>query len=224
MAATGSLSPREREVTDNPLLAVWQEVYGRDASYCWLDRPVGVDVESYRRRTAACAAWSFAVPSDEALDLIASYGPIVEIGAGTGYWASLLRIRGCDVIAYDRFGEDFHKWFPGGHYGDVRRGDVDQASEHADRTLLLVWPPMSSMALDALTAYETAGGRRLVYVGEGHGGCTADVEFFARLGQEYYDEDGNEHVDPSSWRQVAELPIPQWDGIHDWLTVYERQP
>lgn len=31
-------------------------------------------------------------------------GPgVVEVGAGTGYWGSLLRNRGVDVICYDRW-------------------------------------------------------------------------------------------------------------------------
>ena len=29
------------------------------------------------------------------------YAPILELGAGTGHWAALLRARGVDVLAYD---------------------------------------------------------------------------------------------------------------------------
>jgi hypothetical protein len=29
------------------------------------------------------------------------FSPIVEIGAGNGYWASLLRDAGCDIVAFD---------------------------------------------------------------------------------------------------------------------------
>ena len=35
------------------------------------------------------------------LDVIAEHSPIVELGAGTGYWAAMLARRGADVIAYD---------------------------------------------------------------------------------------------------------------------------
>src|SRR4051794_21992422 len=47
-------------------------------------------------------AFAWAVPSDEAIEEIARHGPIVEIGAGTGYWAWLLAQAGADVLAYDR--------------------------------------------------------------------------------------------------------------------------
>ena len=30
------------------------------------------------------------------------HSPLVEVGAGTGYWAALLRGRGARVFAYDR--------------------------------------------------------------------------------------------------------------------------
>ena len=44
---------------------------------------------------------AFAVPSGAALDLIARHAPIVEMGAGTGFWVSLLRSRGLDATAFD---------------------------------------------------------------------------------------------------------------------------
>lgn len=46
--------------------------------------------------------FAFAVPTEEVLEIVASLGkPVVEVGAGTGYWSWLLRNRGVDVIAYD---------------------------------------------------------------------------------------------------------------------------
>ena len=39
-----------------------------------------------------CALFAFGVPSSEAVDVLVGVGvPFVEMGAGTGYWASLLR-------------------------------------------------------------------------------------------------------------------------------------
>ena len=48
-------------------------------------------------------AYAWAVPSHEALSAIAEASPrgVVEIGAGTGYWAYELRDRGVSVAAYD---------------------------------------------------------------------------------------------------------------------------
>ena len=36
-------------------------------------------------------AYAWAIPSDEAIHAIAELGPLLELGAGTGYWAWLLR-------------------------------------------------------------------------------------------------------------------------------------
>ena len=52
-------------------------------------------------RVWACRLYSFATPTPQALDLLASLGDIVEVGAGTGYWAAALRARGVDVLAFD---------------------------------------------------------------------------------------------------------------------------
>lgn len=111
---------------------------------------------------------------------------------------------------------------------DVERGGPEQAGEHAQgRTLLLVWPPYSTaMTYDCAVAYHAAGGERIVYVGEGPGGCTGDAGFHLLLGADCYaygDDHDHERDDPQSqWREVAEVTIPQWQGIHDYLTVYER--
>ncbi|MBS1805580.1 MAG: hypothetical protein JST28_19625 [Acidobacteria bacterium] len=47
---------------------------------------------------------------------IARFAPIVEIGAGTGYWASLMRLGGVDILCYDKnppghpdFANHFHE-------------------------------------------------------------------------------------------------------------------
>src|SRR5579883_1374914 len=46
--------------------------------------------------------YAHAIPTNTALTAIADFAPIIEIGAGTGYWAFLLRRRGVDIICYDR--------------------------------------------------------------------------------------------------------------------------
>lgn len=43
--------------------------------------------QSFQKRDQMIHAYSWAVPGPEAIDAIASRGPIIEIGAGTGYWA-----------------------------------------------------------------------------------------------------------------------------------------
>lgn len=203
----------ERTTVDNPLLDAWLEHHGSGAPYRWMDRSRDLTSTWARgrdQRRHLNSVFSFAVPTPEVLDLIVGYGPVVEIGAGTGYWARLLTERGCDILAFDLLGEAFDKWFPSGQYGDVEKGGTEKAAEHADRTLLLVWPPYDEpMALDALTAYRDAGGQRLIYVGEGCGGCTGDEAF-------------HDALEGPGWTEVCSMAMPQWDGINDWFTVYER--
>lgn len=156
--------------------------------------------------------YAWAIPSEEALKLILSYGPIVEIGAGGGYWAHLLRERGGDVIAYDPCPEESvtEQAPPRRVWTDVEIGDHGRGGDHPDRTLLLVWPSYDEdWAEECLRAYLAAGGQRLVYVGEDWGGCCATEEFFM--------------LAESEMRAGASCAIPRWSFIHDALRVWERE-
>jgi hypothetical protein len=188
-------------VIANPLLDIWNQEQRHRAE--------GVLFE--RERTRCCSTYSWAIPNEAALRTIAEYSPIVEIGAGTGYWASLLRTLRADVIAYDIAppdlgGNPFHKLNVTHTY--VKFGDVSAVCAHHNRTLLLCWPPFDSpMAADCLRLYR---GNRVIYIGEGHEGCTGDLAFHLAL--------------DADWNEVKSVTIPQWYGLHDVLTVYERKP
>jgi hypothetical protein len=120
-------------------------------------------------------------------------GLIVDLGAGSGFWAHLLEREVAslqlpiDVVAIEK-SLDLYARREDGSIGvvggpaaarsdlwfDVREGDVAalvalQAQRRVD-TLLLVWPPCwQDMAFDAVRAFR---GRTVVYVGEPRGGCT----------------------------------------------------
>lgn len=180
--------------------------------------------------------YAYGVPNDEALDAIASVSPagVVELGAGTGYWARLLHDRGVDVVAYDRwppgsggnrFVDDTTEWFP------VQAGDELAVSMHADRTLLLVWPTWNeAWPGDAVAAFHDAGGAVLVFVGEGPGGSTGDSLLHARLGTYGACLACSLGVAdapcvcgaPPLWRAVRQITIPQWGGADDSCTIFER--
>lgn len=109
---------------DNALLRLW-EAWARDARFL-NDRFAFFDPEYTRQdnehekegtmymRRVAIRDYAYAVPSAEALDVIAqeSGGRVVEVGAGTGYWAWLLSRRGVDVVAVDTGGEMFFQDSP----------------------------------------------------------------------------------------------------------------
>ena len=56
-------------------------------------------------------AYSWAIPSNEVILKIAQHSPLLEVGAGTGYWSWLLRQARADIIATDR---DVQPTFLGG--------------------------------------------------------------------------------------------------------------
>jgi hypothetical protein len=161
------------------------------------------------RRTWCVRRYAFAIPTEAALETIARYAPIVELGAGNGYWTFLLRRRGVDCVAYDLAPPDRMpnpNVFRPFTWACVQQGDVDVLAGHGDRALFLCWPSYRDpFAARALNAYS---GTTLIYIGETRGGHTADDAFFDLL-------DG-------SWRIVEEVELPNWPGTRDALTVYSR--
>jgi len=153
-------------------------------------------------RVQACK-YSWAIPTPKAINRLVDCGPIVEIGAGSGYWAALITKAGGDVVAYDiqdekfNFVENFH---------EVEHGGPEKAALHPDRTLFLCWPSYcSTFAREALKAYQ---GNTVVYIGEWRG-CCATGSFFETLNNE--------------WAEIETIDIPQWEGIHDCMIIFERK-
>lgn len=189
-------------------------------------------------REDAIARYSFAIPTEEALDVIASCSPagVVEIGAGTGYWAKLLHDYGVDVIAYDFDPppSPTNQWFAGSDpWHHITAGDEKSVPAHRDRTLLLVWPTRNqAWPADAIELFHRAGGNQLVYVGEGPGGRSGDDRLHALLGAidhcyacEYDLADAACTCGTSVlWARTHSIEIPQWYGFDDRLNVYRAAP
>ncbi len=163
-------------------------------------------------RDPLVAKYAWAIPNDNAIQLLAGMGPIIEMGAGNGYWAKLIVDAGGKIEPFDvKPGQHHHAamarevWYP------VINGGPDQITvRHKDWVLLLVWPPYGgSLAFEALTRFMEIGGKTVVFVGESGGGCTADDTFFELL--------------EAHFESVGRADIPQWWGLHDSLTVYQRK-
>lgn len=154
--------------------------------------------------------YAWAIPSNEALRKIADFAHrICEIGAGTGYWAYMLKQHGVDIVAYDLAVPGVHdnQWGHQKTWFDVKHGDVLSINQHQDRALMLCWPPYSKdMASSVLKLYS---GIKVIYIGEGEYGCTANEEFFELLDKQF--------------NEISNVEIPQWDGLHDCLYLYERK-
>lgn len=155
-------------------------------------------------------AWSIITPGDVTWMLSILNGrAVVEIGAGSGYWAWQLEQAGVDVAAYDPNPvSGVNEYCTSGPYTTVLADDATAVKHHQDRVLLMVWPPYGGEhAGHALSLYE---GDLLIYAGEGAGGCTADDAFFELLDAEW------------DLLQVAPRHVTWW-GIHCELAAYRRR-
>lgn len=196
-----------------------------------------VFIERYQQWVANCKShlplvykpctrgFAFAIPNPDALRCISQYSPVVEMGAGSGYWAYHLILMGCDVIAYDiactadqLTGQSEEAWFceP---FTEIRSGSVKELANHPDRTLLLVWPYSQSSADGPWDAgcLDFFQGDHVIYVGEWEGqtcdhlgpGATSSAAFQTRLLSEF--------------ECVQRMQIPHWPHLQDDLSVWKRR-
>lgn len=182
----------------NPLFIEWE----RYSTGAW--------TSTWAARTRLVQKYSWAVPNDEALQTIAKYEPIVEIGAGTGYWASILKDQlNVTIQAFDQsppaLGLVKNKYHVNtSQFTEVRVGGPEVVRQHYGYALMLSWPPYNQdFASECLKLFE---GDTLIFIGEVNGCCGTD-NFFEQL---------------SNWKISERVQIPQWPGIHDELIIYRR--
>lgn len=204
------------------------------------------DLVFYRDRVTRF--WSWAIPDPLAINFIVDMTQdkgVVEIGAGNGYWAWMLSQSGVKVNAYDLHPVGHEKsWFKrleddrwsGSGLADyepeefypVRAGSVEALDDpdNHDRVLFLCWPTMDTWAYEAVSRFK---GDRIIYIGEGPGGCTASSMFFKAVSGECgcwsLDERHEELCEmvEQAFVEVDSFPIAQWSGINDYVWVYDRK-
>jgi hypothetical protein len=157
--------------------------------------------------------FSFAIPCQEAIELLTAFSPILEVGSGSGFWTKLIRLAGGTCLAVDtaiRYERELYP-FKRNHITDtVFWSDFKNMAQYSDYTLFLCWPPhKTSMAYDALRAYN---GNTVLYIGEGTDGATGDDRF-----HDFLDNSGEWVEDVENY-----IELPQWYGIHDGLSIYHR--
>jgi hypothetical protein len=94
---------------------------------------------AYDRRVWWVRRYSFAIPTDAGFATLARYSPIVELGAGIGYWAFLLRRRRVDRVAYDLAPP--HQMPNPNRFRPLIWRPVDTLAVHGDRALYLCLSP-----------------------------------------------------------------------------------
>jgi len=151
--------------------------------------------------------YSEAIPTTAVIKRLAVLGPIIEVGAGGGYWARLLRDIGGDVIATDAAAPETNGW-----YGDLTPWiDVQQVTatdavtEHPERVVFGCWPPRPGYMTDVL---DIAPQTTLALVTDGRTACGEDPMY-----------DRLERL----WTRSEDMAIPRWPGRHDRLMIWRRQ-
>lgn len=222
----------------DPYFAHWRRYYAKMRRYAghgyneydlnWSDmRDNGLKHDPYEIRMACVRHYAWGIPCPLGIQKLVDFAPpagYVEIGAGNGYWAWLLRQAGVPVAAYDA-GYWQHWQIHGGKFirrrirpvwSEVLPGDAERAGRHPGSALLLCWPPYhgsyrrmagGKMAMQALWAHRAAGGTRIAFVGE-RGGCNGCNAFHRML------EDDYRLADDCNY-------IPTWSGLRDGLYLYE---
>ncbi|MGH3211304.1 MAG: hypothetical protein ACRDNO_26460 [Trebonia sp.] len=193
-----------------------------------------------RRELAALFAW--AIPDEGALAVLARHGPLLECGAGTGYWAALLRARGVDVLASDLA--------PPGIPADHATGDTEGVATASDAAYPTGRSPAGNRyhgsgrrawtevqvadAVDAVRAARASG--RTLFLGWPP--FDDDAASYAAL-RAYRGDSfiyaGGALGGPTgtvrfhrelelNWHPAEQAALPNWPGLRDRLVVYRRNP
>jgi hypothetical protein len=151
--------------------------------------------------------FGYGVPCREVIDEVAKYSPLLELGAGNGFWTFWLRKKGCDIIATDAGEPDLYtknRWID-----DLLPLDaVTAVNSFPDRNILIVWPHFT-----AYWPVEIIGKMKrsqiLCYVGEGPLGCCAPPSFFLEMNR-------------CGLKMIYASPSPSWPKVSDYLAIYMK--
>jgi len=149
--------------------------------------------------------FGFSIPCSEVVEALILDSPLVEVGAGTGYWTKILKDAGADIVATDIDVWKNSKLVFG---VDIKRMDATKAVKiYPNRNVFMSWPSVS-MPWAAEMAKGIQPDRLLFYLGEWKG-CTADDEFHEFVADNFEDR--------------GAVEVPKWPGIHDRLYILRRK-
>ena len=156
------------------------------------------------REVEAIPEFGFSIPCAEMLDALAEHQPILEIGAGTGYWTALMRHRSIDVIGTDPDEQSW--WDRTGQYDpeQIKLDGKTAARRWPERTVFCSWPSYQEIWFrQTLKAMHV--GRRLILIEED---ACADCKTWAY-------RDGHFALE-------ANIQVPAWPGMNDRGGVWRK--
>jgi hypothetical protein len=152
--------------------------------------------------------FAWAVPCREAVEIIVKHCPrIVELAAGTGLWATILRRAGADVVPTEPLTNT--RSLQIGSFTD--RVDLDglaAARAYPDRDILCIWPHQDAEWLTQ-ACEELAPGRAVAYIGETHATCAPDS---------FFDLIRNER----RFETIDGMVMPRFPGMRDVLIIARK--
>lgn len=154
--------------------------------------------------------YGFAVPTADVIEELAK-ARLLELGAGAGWWASLIAAQGGDIVATDKASTEQGNTYGqriSAHYPVEAIDAAEAVLKYPDRDLLMIWPCLGRQwSLDAVRTLAT--GQSVYIVGEGYGGCTGTDDLWDYLGDNF---------DKPEYRA-----LPNWVGIHDGVHIYRNK-
>ena len=147
---------------------------------------------------------------DDLVNKVIKGGRVLEIMSGPGLLARHLRDAGVDLMATDNFWwYDNHKRMCWELFSYVERLDALKAiRKYGSKVdfVLMSWPeydsPLAAMCVEEIRKVNPD--LKLIYIGEGGGGCCANDEFFDMLSY-----------------SCVDIHFDSWFGIQDYVSVFD---
>ena len=135
----------------------------------------------------------------------------LEIMAGKGQLSYFLRKYGVKIKATDNFTWPEPTWFKDNHLSVEKLDCIEAIRKYGKQVefILCSWPYMDSTAYNSLIEMRKVNPKcRMIYIGEGYGGCTANNAFFDEI-----NECNLKTFNRAVYRYSS------WEGIHDSILL-----
>ena len=215
ITATDVTNPYLREVKKlKKTIPNWDNLYSKVAKESFREQAIRLRVLG----GPLAEKYSWAIPDARSLRVLQHFSPLVEMGAGKGYWTKLLRDMGVDVLAYDKYlPEDKDELWT-----EVLEGAPDVLTVQKElfhgRNLFLCYPDQAeAMAIEALLHFT---GEYIIHIGElihfgtlagepqSAWGRTSGSDFQVELAEQFH--------------CLMKINLPRFPFSNDCLTVWKR--
>jgi len=159
-------------------------------------------------RSGYIRRFGFSIVCEEAVAALLGLSPLVEVGAGAGYWSAVLAAAGADVVATDANLQPIgYSFTAGAAFPTSELPALEAVARHPDRDVFCSWPSRGegwlTPALEAM-----APGRRAALILEPRGGKTGDDSLYQLLDDRF--------------TRTADIELPRFPENQDRLAIYMR--